>query len=64
MNCIRQITLDEAEGKIFVQAPKEPVEVSRFEKDLEKLGRLYETGYREMKERMAELKQYLGAYIR
>ena len=58
--CIRRISQDEAAGKIFVQAPEEPVKVSRFEKDMEKLGCLYETGYREMKERMPELKRYLG----
>ena len=33
--------------------------VSRFEKDMEKLGCLYETGYKEMKSRMPELKSYL-----
>ena len=61
--CIRQINLDEEAGKIFVQAPEEPVTVSRFEKDMEKLGCLYETGYREMKERIPELKRYLEAEI-
>ena len=59
-DCIRRITRDEANGMIFVQAPEEPVTVSRFEKDMEKLGCLYETGYREMKNRIPELKKYLG----
>lgn len=58
-SCIRQISLDETAGKIFVQAPEEPVTVGNFEKDLEKLGSLYEAGYREMKKRIPELKAYL-----
>lgn len=57
--CIDRLTEDEAEGKIFMLAPEWPVEVGRFEKDLEKLGELYWTGYREMKERLPQLKEYL-----
>ena len=58
--CLDRLDQDEADGKIFVQAPEHPVQVGRFEKDLEKLGSLYETGYREMKDRILELKAYLA----
>ena len=58
--CIERLDRDEKEGKIFVQAPAKPVLVGRFEKDPEKLGSLYEAGYKEMKERIPELKEYLG----
>lgn len=57
--CLERLYADEKEGKIFMQAPKETVKVGRFEKDLEKLGTLYETGYREMKGRLPLLKDYL-----
>ena len=49
----------ESARRIFVQAPKEPVEVARFEGDMEKLGALYWTGYREMAEHLEDLVDYL-----
>ena len=49
----------EEQGRIFVQAPEQPVEVARFEGDMEKLGALYWTGYREMAERLDALADYL-----
>ena len=49
----------ESARRIFVQAPEEPVEVARFEGDMEKLGALYWTGYREMAEHLEDLVDYL-----
>ncbi len=57
--CLDRLYRDESEGLVYVQTPEEPVHVRRFEGDMEKLGGLYETGYREMKERMPDLKRYL-----
>ena len=50
----------EAKGRIFVIAPSESVAVSRLERDIEKLGRLYHLGYNDAMERMDSLKNYLG----
>ena len=55
------IERDTKTGRTFCQAPEEPVEISRFEGDVEKLGALYERGYTEMKKRIPELKAYLAA---
>ena len=46
-------------GRIFVIAPSEPVTVSRLEPDMEKLGGLYELGYRDGQQQIAALKAYL-----
>ncbi|MDD6450681.1 MAG: hypothetical protein PUF56_01890 [Lachnospiraceae bacterium] len=54
-----EIDTDEASGAIFVMAPEKPVEISRFEGDLEKLGDLYWEGYHEMQARLPELVAYL-----
>lgn len=51
---------DEKSGRIFVLAPKDPVTISRFEGDMEKLGDLYWRGYNETKERIPELKTYIS----
>ncbi|MCR5773560.1 MAG: patatin family protein, partial [Lachnospiraceae bacterium] len=51
---------DEKAGKVFVVAPTQKVEVSRFERDMEKLGELYWQGYRDVDELLPELKEYLG----
>ena len=47
-------------GEVFVIAPSKPVEVTRFEGDLEKLGALYWLGYRDMEGQMENLRKYLG----
>lgn len=56
-----QIEDDERTGRTFVLAPKKPVEISRFEGDMEALGELYWNGYNEMREHMEELKEYLAS---
>lgn len=54
------IDKDVREGRTFVLAPNEPVDVSRFEKDVEKLGELYFKGYYETLEKIPALKEYLS----
>lgn len=55
-----QIEGDETDGKIFVFAPKDPVRINRFESDMEKLGQLYWEGYREAREAIPALREYLA----
>lgn len=50
--------LEEA-GKIFVLRPVDPVDISRFEKDTDKLLNLYNRGRREMREQLDALEAYL-----
>lgn len=46
-------------GRVFVIAPSEPVNVTRLETDMEKLGRLYYLGYEDGKRETARLQEYL-----
>ena len=46
-------------GEIFLMAPSKPVEVSRFDGDMDKLGDLYWLGWNDMAARLDELKSYL-----
>lgn len=55
----REIAALEKEGKIFVIRPKKPVEISRFEKDVERLRRLYNEGWAIMRERGEAMMEYL-----
>lgn len=50
----------EAEGRIFVIAPSEPVTVSRLEGDMEKLGALYHLGYNDTMKSIPALREYLN----
>ncbi len=54
-----ELLRDEKEGKVFLIAPTKPVTVTRFEKDVDKLADLYFLGYRDMKNRVEELKAFL-----
>ena len=54
-----EIDRDTAAGEAFLLAPSEPVTISRFEKDVEKLGALYELGRKDMADHLDELKAYL-----
>lgn len=49
----------EEEGKIFVIEPSRKVDVSRLEKDENKLVDLYELGYSDASSKLNELKKYL-----
>lgn len=50
----------EKDGKVFVISPSLPVEVSRFESDIEKLGDLYFMGYNDTLKLIPEIKKYLN----
>ena len=45
---------------MFVISPSEPVTISRLEKDMEKLGRLYYLGYEDARRQMNALRAYLA----
>ena len=47
-------------NKIFVIAPSEPIDISRLEGDMEKLGGLYKLGYDDAKRRYDALKEFLS----
>lgn len=47
------------EGRIYMIAPSGPVEVSRLEGDMEKLGELYYMGYNDGKKQINAIKKYL-----
>lgn len=51
----------EAQGKIFVIRPPEPVEVKRTEKDVAKLQALYDQGVETCRKVLPRLREYLGA---
>ncbi|MDO4616911.1 MAG: patatin family protein [Lachnospiraceae bacterium] len=53
--------IDELEksGRVFVVAPEQPVDVSRVEGNMNKLGHLYWTGYHDGKESLLPIKEYL-----
>ncbi|OLU45121.1 patatin family protein [Dubosiella newyorkensis] len=46
--------------RLFSIAPSEHIEVSRLEKDIEKLGKLYYLGYHDGRKAIPALKEYLG----
>ena len=50
----------EKDGRIFVIAPSRPVDISRLEGDMEKLGALYDLGYLDAKNNLDALSEYLG----
>ncbi|MDE6875182.1 MAG: patatin family protein [Lachnospiraceae bacterium] len=56
----KEITALEQAGKLFVIRPQKPVEISRVEKDVERLRRLYEEGRAQMEARMEAMCGYLG----
>ena len=49
-----------AEKKIYVIAPSRPVDISRLEGDMEKLGNLYFLGYEDAKKQLPAIREYLG----
>ncbi len=55
-----ELQADDAAGKIVAIAPSRPVEVTRFEGDLDKLADLYWQGYHDAEDNMPRLKAYLG----
>ncbi len=64
MNADYNMQLDEIDnleqsGRVFVVAPEKPVDVSRVEGNMQKLGNLYWTGYHDGKESLLPIKEYL-----
>ena len=53
----------EAEGKLFILRPKEPVMVSRFERDKLKLQKLYGDGRHVMEEQLEAMCDFLGIAV-
>ena len=49
-----------SKGEVFLIEPSEPVDISRLEKDVNKLVDLYELGYKDATNKMEALKIYLG----
>lgn len=47
------------DGRVFVISPSEPVNISRLEPDMEKLGELYFLGVKDAKENFEKLQEYL-----
>ncbi|MCR5214960.1 MAG: patatin family protein [Eubacterium sp.] len=50
-------------GLVYTLAPSKPVEVSRFESDMEKLGELYWLGYNNAYSQMGAIKEYLSRQV-
>ncbi len=48
------------EGRIYAMAPSRPVDVTRFEGDMEKLGNLYWLGYSDANTQMERIRSYLA----
>ena len=49
----------EAQGRVFILQPQQPITISRFEKNQERLQQLYHTGFAEAAARSAELTTFL-----
>ena len=47
------------EGKIFMIAPSEPLDVGRFEGNPEVIARLYDLGFNDTMKNIENLKKYL-----
>lgn len=60
-NLIREIKELEKNEKIFVLRPNKPVNVSRLEKDKEKLKKLYEMGRKEATEALSQITDYINS---
>lgn len=58
--CIAELMEQEKAGEVFVIAPETTFGVGRTESSRDKLVQLYEEGYRQGREQMADLKKYLG----
>lgn len=58
--CMEELLEREKAGEVFVIAPETTYGISRTESNPDKLTKLYKEGYRQAKQQMADLKQYLG----
>ena len=56
---LRRLDELEEKGEVFVLAPSRPLDIGRFESDMEILGKIYWLGYHDMQAHFDELKAYL-----
>lgn len=59
-NCVSMIRQKERSGQIFVITPSQPLEISRLEKDPEKVQTIYDVGRKDALLAMRDLKAWLG----
>ncbi|MEG0274107.1 MAG: patatin family protein [Longicatena sp.] len=56
---LNELSLMEKEGSVFIIRPSAPVEISRLEKNVDKLKALYDQGYQDAQEQYAALKEFM-----
>lgn len=57
---LNELSLMEKEGSVFIIRPSAPVEISRLEKNVDKLKVLYDQGYQDAQDQYAALKQFMA----
>lgn len=57
---LNELSLMEKEGSVFIIRPSAPVEISRLEKNVDKLKALYDQGYQDAQDQYAALKQFMA----
>lgn len=57
---LEYLSEQEAAGNVLILQPKESVDISRIEKDLDKLRALYEKGYQDAVERIEDIRRFLS----
>ena len=55
-----ELSLMEKEGTAFIIRPSSPVDISRLEKNVDKLKALYDQGYQDAAKQYEELKKFIG----
>ena len=55
-----ELLSEHKDGSLYVIAPSKPVEVTRFESDMEKLGDLYWLGYKDAESQVEQIRDYLN----
>ena len=61
---LEYLSEQEAAGNVLILQPKESVDISRVEKDLDKLRALYEKGYQDAVERIEDIRRFLSEPVR
>ncbi|MGX8833435.1 patatin-like phospholipase family protein [Amedibacillus sp. YH-ame6] len=56
---LNELSLMEKEGSVFIIRPSAPVEISRLEKNVDKLQALYDQGYQDAQEQYETLKRFI-----
>ena len=47
------------QGEVFIIQPSEPLSISRIEKNIDKLKKVYQLGYEDCEKQMKELKTFM-----